>query len=243
MGDSNSGTPAVAAGSETSDPLAGAPQTLAVTADDEEMDEPIRATPEQLLAQLRKKQRSEAALRTAAQTYEAKLKDQEAAIAALQKADADRKAKDQTELERAQGQAAALQAALEKANAQREEAERTLLQVRALADVQDDATVMGFHNPRAAYQMIRDRITFDTVGEPENIPALLKELAKSDPYMVKSATPKPATPSVGSPAQPASTQRGKALISREDYARLPFAERRRLREAGEITHLLAGESS
>jgi hypothetical protein len=72
-----------------------------------------------------------------------------------------------------------------KQRAEAAEAKVTGSQVRvAKAEAEKAAALAKVVNPGVAYKLIRDDITFDKDGEPENIPALIAQLVKDNPYLL-----------------------------------------------------------
>lgn len=70
----------------------------------------------------------------------------------------------------------------------REETERLARERLIRADIRTHATALGFANPAIAHRLVDvDAVTFDDAGEPTNIEALLKEVAKAEPYLIKQA--------------------------------------------------------
>jgi type II secretory pathway pseudopilin PulG len=86
-----------------------------------------------------------------------------------------------TELEREQARATAAE--------QRAQALEAQVQAQALETATVSvATRLGFRNPELAYRLVdRSAVDYNKDGRPTNVEALLAELAKSDPYLLKSA--------------------------------------------------------
>ena len=87
---------------------------------------------------------------------------------------------DLTETEKLKKQAAE---ATEKAT----QAEERSRQRVARAEVLTEATKAKIVDPDAAYRLIRDDLEFGDDGEPKNVVALIKQLAKERPYLVQKA--------------------------------------------------------
>lgn len=102
----------------------------------------------------------------------------------------------QTELERQQAEAA--QAGMtelerEQARAKAAEEKAAALEARVRTQAARTATTaaaskLNFRNVDLAYDLIAARLEYDGEGEPTNAEKLLKELAASDPYLVKPAS-------------------------------------------------------
>lgn len=72
-----------------------------------------------------------------------------------------------------------------KKRAEEAEARVTASQVRiAKAEVKAAAAAAKIVDPEAAYKLVRDDITFDKDGEPENVDALIADLVKKSPYLL-----------------------------------------------------------
>lgn len=63
--------------------------------------------------------------------------------------------------------------------------DRELLTIKTQAAVSTVAAKLNFVNPTLAHRLIDpSSVTYDDDGKPTNVEALLKEIAKSDPYLV-----------------------------------------------------------
>lgn len=127
-----------------------------------------------------------------------------------------------------QATAAQLQAAEEKA------ATANARVVRA--EVKAAAATAGIVDPDTAYLLIKDAVKLNADGDPENVPALLEQLAKDKPYLVGGGGSGGSNP--GNPQK----QRG-GTLSKEAMAELAKtnpAEFNRRWEAGEFKGVALG---
>lgn len=75
----------------------------------------------------------------------------------------------------------------------------------ARAESKVKAAELNIINPDTAYKLIKDDITFDKDGEPENLTELLTALVKDNPFLVKTDQQ-----SSGNPGNPAGGRGGQA---------------------------------
>lgn len=108
---------------------------------------------------------------------------------------------------------------LERKLAELEQANASLLteiqQARLQSAIERHAARLGIVDPEAAAVLIdRAAVEFDEDGRPANVEALLKDLIKAKPYLAR-----PAAPSAGLPANPASNPAQRAGVFRESQLR------------------------
>lgn len=87
-----------------------------------------------------------------------------------------------------------LQKELERVKAAAQQAETIAKETRVKSALIAAAAKLNFNDPADAYQLVnRAAIEFDDAGEPKNADALVKELAESRKYLIKSTNPALAT--------------------------------------------------
>jgi hypothetical protein len=98
----------------------------------------------------------------------------------------------------------------------------------AKAEVKAAAASAKIIDPEAAYKLVRDDITFDKDGEPENVEALISDLVKNKPWLLGSGD--------GGGGNPTNPQKGRPMTKEAaaELARTDPKEFNRRVNAGEI---------